>query len=69
MVAEGLVLHPVPSGGLEEKPSVLSTTPLWGPIDVTIALGFVLCFMGGLRREGVGASSRAAGSRPSRGAA
>jgi hypothetical protein len=38
----------VPSGGLAERPSVLSTTPLWGPIHVAIAFGFVLCVLGGL---------------------
>jgi len=47
-VAAGLVLHPIPSGGLAEKPSVLSTTPLWGPIHVAIAFGFVLTILGGL---------------------
>jgi hypothetical protein len=48
LVALGLVLHPVPQGGLDEKPSVLSTTPLWGPIHVAIAFGFVLTVVGGL---------------------
>ncbi len=48
LVALGLVFHPMPSGGFEEKPSVLSATPLWGPIHVAIALGFVLCSLGAL---------------------
>ena len=48
LVAAGLILHPIPSGGLAEKPSVLATTPLWGPIHVAIAFGFVLCVLGGL---------------------
>jgi len=48
LVAAGLVLHPLPSGGFAEKASVLSATPLWGPIHVAISLGFVLCALGGL---------------------
>lgn len=48
LVALGLVLHPAPQGGLDEKPSVLSTTPLWGPIHIAIAFGFVLTVVGGL---------------------
>ena len=47
-MAAGLALHPIPSGGLAERPSVLSTTPLWGPIHVAIAFGFVLTMLGGL---------------------
>ena len=48
LVALGLVFHPLPAGGLDEKPSVLSQTLLWGPIHVAIAFGFVLCVLGGL---------------------
>lgn len=31
LVAAGLVFHPMPAGGFEEKPSVLQNTPWWGP--------------------------------------
>lgn len=48
LVAVGLALHPLPKGGLEEQPTVLASTPLWGPIHVAIAMGFVLCVLGGL---------------------
>ena len=48
LVAVGLVFHPVPAGGFEEKPSVLQNTPWWGPIHVAIALGFVLCVLGAM---------------------
>ena len=48
LVAIGLVFHPVPSGGFEEKPSVLMNTPWWGPIHVAIAAGFVLCALAGV---------------------
>jgi hypothetical protein len=48
LVTAGLVLHPLPSGGFEEQASVLSTTPLWGPIHAAIAGGFVLTSVGGL---------------------
>jgi hypothetical protein len=48
LVAAGLVFHPVPAGGFEEKPSVLQNTPWWGPIHVAIAVGFVLCSLGTL---------------------
>lgn len=48
LVAIGLVFHPLPSGGFEEKPSVLAETPWWGAVHVAIALGFVLCVLGGL---------------------
>ena len=33
LVAIGLLFHPVPSGGFEERPSVLAATPWWGPIS------------------------------------
>jgi hypothetical protein len=46
LVAIGLLFHPVPSGGFEERPSVLATTPWWGPIHIAIASGFVLCLLG-----------------------
>src|SRR5262245_33868891 len=48
LVAVGLIFHPVPAGGFEERPSVLANTPWWGPIHVAIALGFVLCVLGTL---------------------
>lgn len=48
LVAVGLIFHPLPSGGFEEKPSVLAETPWWGTIHVAIAVGFVLCTLGGL---------------------
>lgn len=46
LVALGLIFHPVPAGGFAERPSVLATTPWWGPIHVAIAAGFVLCVLG-----------------------
>lgn len=48
LVAVGLIFHPLPSGGFEEKPSVLAETWWWGAIHVAIAIGFVLCVLGGL---------------------
>jgi hypothetical protein len=48
LVALGLLFHPVPAGGFEERPSVLQNTPWWGPIHVAIAAGFVLCALGTL---------------------
>ena len=48
LVAAGLVFHPMPAQGFEERPSVLSETPWWGVIHVAIAAGFVLCALGGL---------------------
>lgn len=48
LVAVGLTFHPLPSGGLEERASVLQGTPWWGPIHVAIAVGFVLCALGSL---------------------
>ena len=48
LVAIGLIFHPVPSGGFEEKPSILANTPWWGPIHVAIAVGFVCCVLGTL---------------------
>ena len=48
LVAVGLVLHPLPAGGFEERASVLSTTPLWGPIHAAIAAGFILTAVGAL---------------------
>jgi len=48
LVAVGLVFHPVPAGGFEERPSVLATTPWWGPIHIAIAAGFVLVVLGSL---------------------
>ncbi|HWC73345.1 MAG TPA: hypothetical protein VG454_05345 [Gemmatimonadales bacterium] len=47
-MAIGLVFHPVPAGGFEERPSVLMNTPWWGPIHIAIAAGFVLCVLGTL---------------------
>jgi hypothetical protein len=46
LVAIGLVFHPLPSGGFDEQPSMLQDTPLWGPIHIAIAAGFVLCVLG-----------------------
>jgi hypothetical protein len=46
LVSLGLILHPIPASGFEEQASVLSATPLWAPIHVAIALGFVLCVLG-----------------------
>ena len=48
LVAVGLIFHPVPAGGFEERPSVLSNTPWWGPIHIAIAAGFVLSVLGSL---------------------
>jgi len=48
LVAVGLIFHPLPAGGFEERPSVLASTPWWGPIHIAIAAGFVLCVLGGL---------------------
>ena len=48
LVAIGLLFHPVPAGGFEEQPSVLATTPWWGPIHIAIAAGFVLIVLGSL---------------------
>jgi len=48
LVAIGLLFHPVPAGGFEERPSVLMNTPWWGPIHIAIAAGFVLCLLGTL---------------------
>src|SRR5439155_23683937 len=48
VVAIGLIFHPVPSGGFEERPSVLANTPWRGPSHVAIAAGFVLCALGSL---------------------
>jgi hypothetical protein len=48
LVAIGLVFHPVPAGGFEERPSVLASTPWWGPIHIAIAAGFVLIALGSL---------------------
>ncbi|MFN8539331.1 MAG: hypothetical protein U0232_17870 [Thermomicrobiales bacterium] len=49
LVAFGLAFHPLPAGGLAEQPlSLLANTPLWGAVHVAIAVGFVLCALGGL---------------------
>ena len=48
LVALGLLFHPVPAGGFEEKPSILQQTPWWGPIHVAIAAGFVMVVLGSL---------------------
>jgi hypothetical protein len=47
-VAVPLLVHPLPSGGFEEQASVLSTTPLWGLIHASIAIGCVLTALGAL---------------------
>ena len=48
LVAVSLTLHPLPQGGFAEQPSQLANTPWWGLIHAAIALGFVLCVLGGL---------------------
>lgn len=48
LVAVALVLHPLPAGGFDERPSILRSTPWWGPIHIAIAAGFVLCVLGSL---------------------
>jgi hypothetical protein len=48
LVAVGLSLHPLPRGGFDEQPSQLAGTPWWGAIHAAIAIGFVLCVLGGL---------------------
>lgn len=48
LVATGLAFHPIPSGGFEEKASILQASPWWGPIHVMIAAGFVLSALGSL---------------------
>ena len=47
LVAVGLIFLPPPTGGFEEKPSVLEGTPWWAAIHIAIAAGFVLCALGG----------------------
>jgi hypothetical protein len=42
LVAVGLIFHPVPSGGFEERASVLASTPFWGPIHIAIGAGVPL---------------------------
>jgi hypothetical protein len=48
LVTAGLVFHPMPAQGFEERPSVLAGTPWWSAIHVAIAAGFVLCALGAL---------------------
>jgi uncharacterized membrane protein len=48
LVAIGLIFHPLPGGGFEEKRSVLQNTPWWGLIHAMIAVGFVLTALGSL---------------------
>lgn len=48
LVSIGLLFHPVPAGGFEERPSILQNTPWWGAIHVAIAAGFVGCVLGSL---------------------
>jgi hypothetical protein len=48
LVAIGLIFHPLPQGGFEEQPGILSDTPWWGAIHAAIAFGFVLCVLAGL---------------------
>jgi hypothetical protein len=64
LVVVGLIFHPVPAGGFEEKPSVLSQTPWWGPIHVAIAAGFVLIVLGSVLMLAAGADF--SGPGPSR---
>src|SRR5437016_5877137 len=56
LVAAGLALHPLPAHGLFEQASVLESTPLRGPIHVAIAMGYVLCVLGGLLMLAAGAT-------------
>ena len=56
LVVIGLLFHPVPAGGFEEKPSVLQNTPWWGAIHIAIAAGFVLCILGALLLLSAGGS-------------
>lgn len=56
LVSVGLVFHPVPAGGFEEKPSVLMDTPWWGAIHVAIAAGFVLIVLGTYLMQTAGGS-------------
>jgi multisubunit Na+/H+ antiporter MnhB subunit len=62
LIVIGLIFHPVPAGGFEERPSVLSQTPWWGPIHVAIAAGFVLCVLGGILMLAAGGLSSGAPS-------
>jgi len=48
LVAFPLLVHPLPSGGFEEDPGVLASTPLWGAIHVLIAVGLVWGSVGSL---------------------
>jgi hypothetical protein len=48
LITFGLSLHPLPQQGFAEQPSQLAGTPWWGAIHAAIALGFVLCVLGGL---------------------
>jgi hypothetical protein len=48
LVAIGLVFHPLPAGGFEERRSILQNTPWWGLIHAMIAAGFVLTALGSL---------------------
>jgi len=48
LVVVGLIFHPPPSHGFDEKPSLLHNTPWWGPIHIAIAAGFVGCVLGSL---------------------
>src|SRR4051794_27881633 len=47
LVTAGLLFHPPPDGGFDEKPSMLEGTPWWAAIHIAIAGGFVLCVLGG----------------------
>jgi hypothetical protein len=48
LVALPLLVHPLPSGGFEEDPGVLASTPLWGAIHVLIAMGCAWTALGAL---------------------
>lgn len=48
LVAVGLIFHPLPAGGFEERQSILQNTPWWGLIHAIIAAGFVLVALGSL---------------------
>jgi len=42
LVALGLLFHPVPPGGYEERPSILANTPWWGPIQGSVQTTVIL---------------------------
>jgi multisubunit Na+/H+ antiporter MnhB subunit len=61
LVAIGLIFHPLPQGGFDEQPGILSDTPWWGAVHAAIAFGCVLCILAGLLMLTAGARSRDGG--------